>query len=140
MVHLPAKRHGRGNENRIMPTSPTTRARYDVATQGLQAFAIINSDGTNVGRIVIRIKATSQGHCARAYVHVFGHPMHEGKASGGGYDMNGAALEDAIYAAWPAWPVHIRTRFEPVLSKLAGGSVDSSLAVMAGDWIAIRAV
>jgi hypothetical protein len=123
-----------------MTTSTTTRNRYESATAGLQAFAIVDSDGTSVGRIVIRIKATSQGHCARAFVHIFGHAMHEGKASGGGYDMNGAALESAIQASWPAWTVPVRARFSPVLGKLAGGSVDSALAAMAGDWKAIRAI
>jgi hypothetical protein len=77
-------------------TPESVRNRYDAATAGMEAYAIIAPDGTMAGRIIIRGRATASGRCIRAFFHLFGHPMTEGVAHGGGYDMAAAALAAAI--------------------------------------------
>ena len=108
-----------------LPTKPATRARYDAATAKIEAYVIVDSDGRPYGRLVIRTRATSRGHTARAFFHVFGHAMWEGVANGGGYDMSGAATASAMLKAWPTLHIPDKAKLKPMVVGLEGGGVQT---------------
>lgn len=122
-----------------MTTPAPIRNRYDNATARLSVFLIM-CDKASIGRIVITGKPTASGHMYRCFFHLFGSPMVEGTAKGGGYDMATASLSDALRKAWPSMRVHERARFEQVLLKLESSSLDNALSAIGGDWFAVRAV
>jgi len=111
----------RPNHRRHTMTSPTTRKRYDNATSSISAWVILEGDDV-VGRLVTRRRATSQGHCVRAFLHLNGGPMHEGRAVGGGYDMMSTAISSALRAAWPSMSVAERAKLKPHADSLTNGS------------------
>lgn len=118
-----------------MPTATTilaTRKRYEAATEGIEAYAFIDHECNASGRLVIKRRANSGGHTVRVFLHFFGCPMVEGVAKGGGYDMAGAAVQDALSKAWPALAVHERARLEPMAKALDSASVDSAAAKCIG--------
>lgn len=75
--------------------------RLDRMTAGIEAVTLTTApescgdDPYAVGRIVIRGRASSSGRTVRAFVQVWGFPIVEGVALGGGYDMATAAVEAA---------------------------------------------
>ena len=120
-------------------TSHATRARYENATTLLQAWAITNGEKNVVGRLVVKGKATGQGHTFRAWLHIFGRPMVEGKASGGGYDMVSDAVADAFAKAWPSLEIHERARLAPAAQGLESRMLDDCLRDAAG-FVFVRAI
>ena len=66
--------------------------QFDAATRDLSAFVVLRKGTSDVAAKVV-IKRGNQ-RCY-AYVHIFGTRMVRGVASGGGYDMASAAVEDA---------------------------------------------
>lgn len=115
------------------------RKRYESVTDPLEAYAITHN-GTLAGRIVISCKATRSGHMVRAFFHLFGSPMVEGTASGGGYDMRAAALSDALGKAWPSMEVQTRASFEHVAKRLESAHVYNALPLLSGGWQAFQAI
>lgn len=75
--------------------------RLDRMTAGIEAVALtiapesLGDDPYSLGRIVIRGRASSSGRTVRAFVQVWGFPVVEGVAGGGGYDMATAAVDAA---------------------------------------------
>lgn len=109
-------------------TTIATRNRYEAATKGVEAWAILDANGVRYGALTITHKATASGHMARAFFHLYGSPMEEGKARGGGYDMTSAALADALRNAWPAMAVRDQAQLEAVTQALEYMQVDLALA------------
>lgn len=64
--------------------------RFDAATRSFRAWALLR-DGKPVGRVVVKF-----GNAATAYVHLTGSQMATGRATGGGYDKESAAVRGAI--------------------------------------------
>lgn len=69
--------------------------RFDVATRGMGAYAILK-DGKPVGRAVVKY-----GNAVTAYLQAWMQPMAMGRAGGGGYDRATAAMEQAASCLAP---------------------------------------
>lgn len=113
--------------------------RYESVTDSLEAYTIMHN-GTLAGRIVISCKPTRSGHMVRAFLHLFGSPMVEGTARGGGYDMRAAALSAAFAKAWPKMDIQTRASFEHAAKRLESSHVCNCLPLLSGGWQAFQAI
>jgi len=64
---------------------------YDTAFANVSAFVLLDRAGVKVGTIAIK-----RGNAVTAYVHLLGTPCARGRACGGGYDRESAAIQTAI--------------------------------------------
>lgn len=66
--------------------------KFESAFKNVSAYAILK-DGEIVGRVCFKWGSTG---AVTAFVHEWGKEMLSGRASGHGYDKQGAALRDAV--------------------------------------------
>ena len=67
---------------------------HATAFRGVSAFAVLK-DGEEVARISCKSGHGSKGPTVRAFVWFLGSPMVEGRAHGGGYDVEAGAVSAA---------------------------------------------
>lgn len=108
-----------------MTTSPATRNHYDSNVGHMSVWVILGKEEAD-GRIVVIRKPSRCGHIVRCFFHIFGSPMVEGIAKGGGYDMQSAAIIDAIGNALQHMPDDSRKLWESIAKDMESRSLDNA--------------